>query len=539
MQMSPASARVAAPPAPSSLTYVEARAAALSGDHSRSAKLFAALAQQSGDEALRRQAVTSAIAAGDIPLALSLARSVPVARLPLEARLLLIGEELRKRRNNDAIALTEVPNAGVNLNFLGPFVRSWTAAERKDLGGALGALDSMPANGFLAPYREQQRALILLKLKRAADALPYVDRSLGEGGIRGQRLRLALADGLARAGDRARALSIVQSMELDGLSAKERLERRGRLDLGITNASEAFSDMIMAIAVDLGRDADTELQVRLLQVARASDPDNSSAALLLGYFLTREGRTDDGLATLRTVPDDDLFAADARQLQARVLSDARRNAEALTLASGLTARRNATPDDYQTLAAILGKAGRNVEAADAYARAIALATPAAGPDALWPMYLNRASALQRAGKWAEAKKVLEAALLIAPDEPLLLNNLGYSSLEKGEDLERAEALIRKAVALAPNDASITDSLGWALFKRGKVHDAIDTLQQAALKNPSEPEIREHLGDALFTAGRRYEARFAWSAALVTADEEVAARIKSKLDAGLTPVTAAP
>ena len=100
-------------------------------------------------------------------------------------------------------------------------------------------------------------------------------------------------------------------------------------------------------------------------------------------------------------------------------------------------------------------------------------------------------------------------------------------------------MIRKASELAPDDASITDSLGWAMFKRGKVDEAIETLQTAAEKDPDQADIQEHLGDALYKAGRRYEARFAWSAALVTADDEVAARVKAKLASGLNPANAAP
>ena len=102
-------------------------------------------------------------------------------------------------------------------------------------------------------------------------------------------------------------------------------------------------------------------------------------------------------------------------------------------------------------------------------------------------------------------------------------------------------MIRKASELAPDDASITDSLGWALFKRGKVTEAITTLQTAAEKDPDQADIQEHLGDALYKAGRRYEARFAWNAALVTAEDgdDVVARVKAKLAAGLTSTNAAP
>ena len=143
---------------------------------------------------------------------------------------------------------------------------------------------------------------------------------------------------------------------------------------------------------------------------------------------------------------------------------------------------------------------RHTEAADAYGRAIALASAQGRKAELWTLLLLRASALEEADRWPEAKQALQQALTLAPDQPLLLNFLGYGKLERGEDMDAAEAMIRKASALAPDDASITDSLGWALFKRGRSAEAIETLQQAAEKDPDQAEIHEHLGDALFTVG---------------------------------------
>jgi Flp pilus assembly protein TadD len=153
--------------------------------------------------------------------------------------------------------------------------------------------------------------------------------------------------------------------------------------------------------------------------------------------------------------------------------------------------------------------------------------------------LLQASALQDANRWPEAKATLQRGLALAPNQPLLLNFLGYSKLERGEDTDAAEAMIKKASELAPEDASIIDSLGWAMFKRGKTADAITTLQRAAEKDPDQAEIQEHLGDALYKSGRRYEARFAWNAALVTAEDDIATRVKAKLASGLTTANAAP
>ena len=169
-------------------------------------------------------------------------------------------------------------------------------------------------------------------------------------------------------------------------------------------------------------------------------------------------------------------------------------------------------------------------------RAVAAKAPKAR---VWPLLLLQASALNSAGRWPESKAALNAALEIAPDEPLILNFLGYAKLEHGEDLDTAEAMVRKASELAPDDASITDSLGWALFKRGRIDEAIAILQKAAVGDPTQAEIQEHLGDALYTAGRHFEARYAWEAALATAGDVETARIKSKIETGLTNTTAAP
>jgi Flp pilus assembly protein TadD len=182
---------------------------------------------------------------------------------------------------------------------------------------------------------------------------------------------------------------------------------------------------------------------------------------------------------------------------------------------------------------------RHGPAADAYGRALALALAHNLKSELWTLLLLRASALEEGNRWPEARAALQQALAIAPEQPLLLNFMGYGQLERGENLDSAEAMIRKASELAPDDASITDSLGWAQFKRGKVDEAISTLQRAAEKDPDQAEIQEHLGDALYRSGRRYEARFAWNAALVTAEDEIATRVKAKLAAGLTSANAAP
>ena len=259
----------------------------------------------------------------------------------------------------------------------------------------------------------------------------------------------------------------------------------------------------------------------------------------IALLLDSQGRSDEALSLLRGVQEDDPLIAQVRDIQVKILNDDKRFNESFAIASKAAAAPGASPGDFSRLGDVYSAMKRSGNAADAYGRAVA-AEKAQGPNSeLWTLLLLRASALEDAGRWPEAKQSLEEALTIAPDQPLLLNFLGYAKLERRENMDAAEAMIRKASELAPDDASITDSLGWAEYKRGKLDDAIATLQRAAEKDPEQAEIHEHLGDALYRSGRRFEARYAWEAALITAEDEIAKRVKAKLASGMTEANAAP
>jgi tetratricopeptide (TPR) repeat protein len=293
------------------------------------------------------------------------------------------------------------------------------------------------------------------------------------------------------------------------------------------------------MAAELSRMNNRALPIGMAQVARYANPQNSGGTVLLALLLNRQGREAEALRVLDQVPPSDPLSSEALDTKARILVDQKRFDEALRIAHASVSSKNASVSDYARFGDVLAGAKRYNEAADAYGRALGMAMAQGMKNELWPLHLLRATALEDADRWPEAKRSLHAALAIAPEQPLILNFLGYAMLERGEQLDVAEAMIRKASALAPDEASITDSLGWALYKRGRLPEAIETLQRAAAKDPQQYEIHEHLGDALYASGRRYEARFAWQAALLSAGDDVAARIRAKIDTGLTPATAAP
>ena len=531
---SPAGAMAPSDPA---RAYIQARAAAMSGEHARSAALLAALAESQRDQSdLARKALTEALSAGEIDLALSVAAKVPPAKLSTDARLLLVADQVRRKRIDQAQGWLR--SGGADLTFLSPLLTAWDAAQRNDPERALAAIDQIPNNSLLSPLRFEQRAFILLKFKRTAEAEPYARRAIGAAGARENRLRLALADGFLAGGDRDRALAMVDGMGSDAAVARQRILAGRSSGQAIDTAPEALSETLTAFVGDLARLQRSAPPLGLAQVARYANPQNSSATMLLALLLDGQGRTPEALSLLRSIPRDAMISQ-ARDVQVKILTDDKRLNEAFAIASPPANSPTASVNDLSRLADVYVAMKRYNDAAPIYGRAVAMANAQGLKSQVWPLLLLQANALEEAGHWPETKAALTQALALAPDQPLLLNFMGYAKLEHHEDLDAAEAMIRKASELAPDDASITDSLGWAQFKRGKLEEAIDTLQRAAEKDPDQPDIQEHLGDALYKSGRRFEARFAWNAALVTASDEVAARVKAKLTLGLTAANAAP
>ncbi len=533
----PSAASVPAIPDDPASAYIAARAASISGAHADAAQIYANLAAASADDDLKQRAIHEAISAGDMPLALRLIRATPDAPPGINSKLLLVGDALKRGKDSDALKLLDKDSGGgVDLGFWAPLLKSWTFAERRDSAQALAELARIPKNNALAPFVDEESAFILMRLGKTVEAEPFARRAIGDAGAREFRLRLALAGAFDAAGDRQRASAMIEGIPGDTTAIRRALQS-GRLKrFGVDSASKAFADQLIALAIELRRSERAPADpVNIVQVARFVSPDNSSTAILLGNLLADDDRLDEALAAYRSVAADDPLKGEALDSEARALTGAKRFDEALRLTQAAAGSRDSTADDFARLGDVYSAMNRFNEAAEAFGQAIER-TKQISNGRLWPLLLLRANALESAGRWPESRAVMSSAIALAPNEPLVLNFLGYAKLEHGEDLDTAEALIRKASALAPDNASITDSLGWALYKRGRFDEAVDILQKAAIGDPAQADIQEHLGDALYAAGRRFEARFAWAAALATAEDDDLPRIKEKIETGL-PATA--
>jgi Flp pilus assembly protein TadD len=176
---------------------------------------------------------------------------------------------------------------------------------------------------------------------------------------------------------------------------------------------------------------------------------------------------------------------------------------------------------------LLRASEKYAEAGEAYSRAIELVL---NPERRnWTLFYSRGITAERVKNWPRAEADFRKALELEPDQPLVLNYLGYSFVEKGENLTEAMDMIRKAVELRPNDGYIVDSLGWAHYQLGEYEEAVKHLERAVELKPQDPVINDHLGDAYWRAGRKLEASFQWQHAR---DSEPDDKLKAEIDAKL-------
>ncbi|TGP58654.1 tetratricopeptide repeat protein, partial [bacterium M00.F.Ca.ET.229.01.1.1] len=128
------------------------------------------------------------------------------------------------------------------------------------------------------------------------------------------------------------------------------------------------------------------------------------------------------------------------------------------------------------------------------------------------------------------------ALELQPDQPQVMNYLGYSWVDMNMNLKEGLAMIQKAVDLRPNDGYIVDSLGWAYFRLGRFDDAVREMERAVSLKPEDPVLNDHLGDAYWRVGRKIEAVYQWNRALIGDSDDVdKAKVKEKIANGLPPV----
>lgn len=518
---------------------MRARAADSIGAADRASQGYAeVLTLSPQNEVLAARALGQAIEAGDFELALRSARILERAGLlaPDMRLVLLVDTLLRKDWAGATQHVSKIEQDQV-FGFMTPSLRSWLAFETKT-ADPIAILAAAEPGSIAAAYAGEIRPLILIAQGKEEGAPQLLEVASSAGG-RSSRLRIAGAATLAEAGKRKAALALLEGTEPPLVAARQLVEKRKTLPGAIDDAATGIAEFMVRVAIDLHRQNMTSLALTYGRLATFLAPDNSEAWLVTSEILAARDQQAEAIEALSHVARGDPFAPTAADSRIRFLVATGDTQGALTRAQAAVRAGSPTTGDWTRLGDLYGELKRYGEAAHAYGQAIAVFDRAANAQAEWALWLLRGGALEQAGEWQEARKSLEAAYRLAPQQPIVLNYLGYAQLERRENIEQAMRLIAEASRLQPDSAEITDSLGWAYYLRGEVARAIPLLEKAAEGEPADPAINEHLGDAYYSAGRHYEARYAWEAALLHADDEDATRLRAKIDAGLKPDLASP
>lgn len=503
--------------------YVRARAADADGRSDRAAAEYARALTAAPDQAvIAIRAYRAGLQAGDAALVARARKLLERAGAgPRDTALLALADALSANdRPGAEQALAQIADGP--LSFLAPALRAWSIVEQNP-AQALALASAAPRRSLGARYVSEARALLLIAAGEQGAGIAAV-RALLAGRGDDRTLRLTAAQMLARAGAHEAAQALLSA----GRIAQEAMPPGSVAQFGAAR-------LLASLASDIAEDETATLAIALARAALILQPGDAPALLALAQALSHEADWPAALATLDAVPKDSPWFAVQQDLRIDLLARAGRPAEALALALPLAPPAGGDVVAHRRVGDLLMASDRFAEAASSYRRAIERAGAAPGADAGWRLYLQAGGALDRAGRWAEARPLIEQAVALAPGEAFALNYLGYSLLENGGDRARAATLLERALALRPDDGSILDSLGWCYLLGGDVARALPLLERAAAKSPDNATINDHLGDAYWRAGRHFEARYAWQAAQSLASGAESARITAKIAAGPGPL----
>jgi tetratricopeptide (TPR) repeat protein len=337
---------------------------------------------------------------------------------------------------------------------------------------------------------------------RAADAEALYRSRLDEGG-----LAVVTVPGLAR------------------IAAKQKAEPM------IRTPEDGAAEALFGIAASLTDAQSADISILYLRMALYLRPDLTLANILLADRFESIRKYEDAIAVYRTVPVSSPYFRVAAVQAAINLSRLGRPDDAVADLRKLVASQPKDVESWIALGDTYRAAERYAEAVQAYdGAAKALGTPGRKD---WTLFYARAMSMERLKRLDESEADIQTALKLSPDQPELLNYLGYSWVDRGRNIDQALVMLEKARSLRPYDGYIVDSVGWAYYRLGRWQDAANTLAQAVLLVPGDPTINDHLGDAFWRSGRRIEARFQWNHALTFADGEVdKAAIEKKIKTGL-------
>ena len=523
-------------------SYLAARHASVQRDAAAASVYYrAALKADPRNSELLERAFLSVVADGDMDEAFKLAeRLVAIDRSHRLARLVLGVRALKQKQYATARTNLAQSVRGPITDLAGTLLSSWALYGSNDSKGAIEAIDKLQGAEWYALFKDLHAGMMLDLAGNRKEAGKRFERAYK---LDNSALRLVEAYGswLSRNGGRDEAIKVFQSFDAQLprhplIVAATDSVKAGKQLLPLADTPQAGgAEVLYGLGAALGRRGGEDLGLVYLQLALYLAPNQPLALLALADLYEQIKNANLAIKFYERVPQNSPLRRNAEIQLAVNLDSLDRTDEAKKRLAKLLAEQPTNTEAIMALGNIQRGRKEFSECAEVYGKGIATIETPERPH--WLIYYFRGICHERAKKWNAAEADLKIALKLYPDQPHVLNYLGYSWVDQGVNLEEGMRMIRRAVEQRPDDGYIVDSLGWAYYRLGNYEEAVKHLERAVELKPDDPTINDHLGDGYWKTGRVLEAKFQWSHARdLKPEPEELEKIEQKLKAGLPEET---
>lgn len=528
--------------------YLAGRHAAVRSDFRMAARFYAeALREDPQNVELMESAALSYLSLGQIEKALPLAKALDEEGQRSQIAHMLLIAGWAKDGDYRTLLDSDPDQSGIGP-WVDGLVRAWAHMGAGDMTAALAQFDALSAEAGMQGFVNYHRALALASVGDFEGAEAIFEDDLAGSVAQTRRGILVRAEVLGQLGRYEEALDLLElnfgestDPELDELVAALEAEKPFPYSQ-VPDVTAGIAEIFYTFASVLRSEAAGDYYVLLYsRIARYLRPDHIDALLLTADLLENLEQYGLAIREYKEVPSDDPAYHVAELGRADALRRLGEDEEAIEVLEQLTRTHGDLAVVHSTLGDMLRAKEEYTAAIDAYDRA--LAATGEGLRTRWLLFYSRGIAYERLGDLAAAEKDFRSALEINPEQPQVLNYLGYSLVEQQRNLDEALDMIERAVAASPDSGYIVDSLGWVLYRLGRYDEAVEQMERAVELVPIDPVVNDHLGDVYWAVGREREAQFQWRRALSFIDDEGSdteadpERIRRKLDIGLDSVLA--
>lgn len=521
-------------------SYLAGSNAAMRGDYVAASKYFAeTLVKDPKNEFIKHNAMLSTLSMGEVDTAIKYAKDISSnSNNSHLVDLLLFIDFIKDEKFISASNLLE-KNKENYTELLYGLLKGWTSLGQGKMSLVLKTFDEMDSNSTLQIFGQYHKALALAAVGDFGSA----DKILlgnSEGSLRFTRGSLiAHAQIMAELSRKNDALELINTIALEGQDAEfDQLRKKIQSGLShydyITSSQQGIAEVLFTIAFALNGSENDQTSLLYVRLAQNLRPKNAETILLTSELLRNQKQYDLAIKNYEKISKTDGLYLSSEIGRAETLIAAEKPEAAIEVLKKLTLIYKDNSRVFMSLGDAYRGQKKFTLARSAYDKAQTLIAKPNSSN--WFLFYTLGICNERLGNWPRAEMNFRIALDLSPNQPLILNYLGYSLVEKNKNLEEARGMIEKAVAARPNSGFIIDSLGWSLFTLGKYEEAVKPMERAVELMPDDPIINDHLGDVYWKVGRKREARFQWRRAIsFEPTQKELIRIRKKLEIGLDEV----